>query len=105
MTSLERLSKKRSLLAIGLMSGTSADAMDAALVRIAPKGDGVGVRLLAFDDDREPNTSATLAEVFRRARPDGAELNLALDLARKHHPDLVLMDIQLPEVSITPIWC
>jgi two-component system cell cycle response regulator DivK len=23
----------------------------------------------------------------------------ALDLARKHHPDLVLMDIQLPEVS------
>lgn len=40
------------------------------------------MRLLAFDDDREPNTSATLAEVFRRARPDGAELNLALDLAR-----------------------
>ncbi len=27
---------------------------------------------------------------------DGME---ALDLARKHHPDLVLMDIQLPEVS------
>jgi len=23
----------------------------------------------------------------------------ALDLARKHHPDLILMDIQLPEVS------
>lgn len=42
----------------------------------------VRVRLLAFDDDREPNVSATLAEVFRRARPDGAELNLALDLAR-----------------------
>ncbi|MEQ2009362.1 MAG: BatA domain-containing protein, partial [Limisphaerales bacterium] len=43
---------------------------------------GIRVRLLAFDDDREPNTSATLAEVFRRARPDGAELNLALDIAR-----------------------
>lgn len=43
---------------------------------------GIRVRLLAFDGDREPNTSATLAEVFRRARPDGAELNLALDLAR-----------------------
>ena len=27
---------------------------------------------------------------------DGLE---ALDLARKHHPDLILMDIQLPEVS------
>ena len=27
---------------------------------------------------------------------DGAE---ALDLARQHHPDLVLMDIQLPRVS------
>ena len=27
---------------------------------------------------------------------DGME---ALDLARKHHPDLILMDIQLPEVS------
>ena len=23
----------------------------------------------------------------------------ALDLARKHHPDLILMDIQLPEIS------
>ncbi len=23
----------------------------------------------------------------------------AIDLARKHHPDLILMDIQLPEVS------
>ena len=23
----------------------------------------------------------------------------ALDLARRHHPDLILMDIQLPEVS------
>lgn len=42
----------------------------------------VRVRLLAFDDDREPNISATLAEVFRRARPDGAELSLALDLVR-----------------------
>ena len=47
---------------------------------------GIRVRLLAFDDDREPNTSATLAEVFRRARPDGAELNLALDLARNAPP-------------------
>ncbi|NBV20708.1 MAG: hypothetical protein EBS05_01745 [Proteobacteria bacterium] len=47
---------------------------------------GIRVRLLAFDDDREPNTSATLAEVFRRARPDGAELNLALDLARNVQP-------------------
>jgi two-component system, cell cycle response regulator DivK len=27
------------------------------------------------------------------------ELNMKLDLARKHHPDLILMDIQLPEVS------
>ena len=27
---------------------------------------------------------------------DGAEV---VDLARKHHPDLILMDIQLPEVS------
>ena len=25
----------------------------------------------------------------------------ALDLARRHHPDLILMDIQLPEVSGT----
>ncbi len=54
----------------------------AVTAQLAKLPQRVRVRLLAFDDDREPNVSATLAEVFRRARPDGAELALALDLAR-----------------------
>ena len=40
--------KKSGRLAVGLMSGTSMDGVDAALVRIAGRSDKLSVRLLAF---------------------------------------------------------
>ena len=46
---LEALRKKESRLVIGLMSGTSCDGIDAALVRVTGSGPATQVELLAFE--------------------------------------------------------
>ena len=48
MKSLEALRRKESRLIIGLMSGTSADGVDAALCRVHGAGPGLRVELVAF---------------------------------------------------------
>lgn len=52
---LERLAKKRLKLAVGLMSGTSADGIDAALVRIEGRGVKTKVRLIDFLTEPYPD--------------------------------------------------
>ena len=53
------------MIAIGLMSGTSLDGIDAALVRIVPRGDGYDIELLnfatkPFDEDLDRSLRAAL---------------------------------------------
>jgi anhydro-N-acetylmuramic acid kinase len=46
---LNKLMKKKTKYVIGLMSGTSADGIDAALVRIKESEKGIKIKLIAFD--------------------------------------------------------
>jgi anhydro-N-acetylmuramic acid kinase len=74
------LSKDDAVLAVGLMSGTSLDAIDAALVEIRPLGDGYALDLRRFAMIAyEPELSAAL----RAALPPNS--GTAAELARLHH--------------------
>ena len=77
MDKLKRLWEKESLLVIGLMSGTSADGMDAALTRITGYGTDTRVELLAFETLPYPDDLR--AEILRLAAGDqGGARDLAL---------------------------
>ena len=46
--------QKNKRLAVGLMSGTSVDGIDAALVELSGSGDALSVKLLAFKNTPYP---------------------------------------------------
>jgi anhydro-N-acetylmuramic acid kinase len=53
---LSRLLQKRQKVVVGLMSGTSADAIDAAVCRITAAGEGMRLRLLKFRSQPLPQS-------------------------------------------------
>ncbi len=68
------------MIAVGLMSGTSLDGIDAALVELTPRADGYAIELLRFQTlpfERE------LAEALRAALPP--QRGSTEDVARLHH--------------------
>ena len=74
---LRPLTEKDSLLVIGLMSGTSADGMDAALTRITGYSTDIRVETLAFET--LPYTDEMRREILRLAAGDqGGSRDLAL---------------------------
>jgi anhydro-N-acetylmuramic acid kinase len=68
------------MLAIGLMSGTSLDGVDAALVRLLPRGLGYRVELLRFETHP---FKRDLADALRAALPPNTGSVAAI--ARLHH--------------------
>ncbi len=81
MDALIRLARRDSRLAAGLISGTSADGVDAAVVRVSGSGPTLSVEILfhgtaAYDDDLR-------ARVLAAGRADAPEIaNLHFDLGR-----------------------
>ncbi|UCG57026.1 MAG: anhydro-N-acetylmuramic acid kinase [Phycisphaerales bacterium] len=66
---ITKLAGRKKMRVVGLMSGTSADGVDAAIVDI----DGRGVHLLAFDVYRYP--SALRTQILKLAQPETARLD------------------------------
>lgn len=66
------------MLAVGLMSGTSLDGVDAALVRIDGVDAATTVELVAFET--YPLPEATRARILEACRPDGADARLLCSL-------------------------
>ena len=55
--------------------------------------------LVVEDNELNMKLFCDLLEVNNYDTIKAQDGNMALELARKHHPDLILMDIQLPNVS------
>jgi anhydro-N-acetylmuramic acid kinase len=75
---LLHIAVKESRLVVGLMSGTSVDGIDAALVEIAGHGDAAKVKLLAFDS--YPFPPELRARVFRLFNPREARVDAICQL-------------------------
>jgi anhydro-N-acetylmuramic acid kinase len=75
---LLHIAVKESRLVVGLMSGTSVDGIDAALVEITGHGDAARVRLIAFDS--YPFPPELRARVFRLFNPREARVDAICQL-------------------------
>ena len=70
---VERIANKPCRLAVGLMSGTSVDGIDAALVELSGSGDGPKVKLLAFQN--MPYPEAVREKIFALFQPNNATVD------------------------------
>lgn len=69
--------------------------------RVIAKSVGIMTKKVMIVEDNELNMKL-FHDLLHSQGYETVEINnglLALDLAREHQPDLILMDIQLPEVS------
>ncbi|MBQ2833883.1 MAG: anhydro-N-acetylmuramic acid kinase [Clostridia bacterium] len=70
---LEEIRGKRERIVIGMMSGTSVDGVDAALVRIGGSAEEMKVELLAFEN--KPYPDAVRAQIFELFDPKQATVD------------------------------
>lgn len=74
MTLLQKLQRKKNKLVVGLMSGTSVDGIDAALVRITGSGTGTRLKLIAFETYPFPKGFREL--VLKNSLPGAGSVDL-----------------------------
>jgi len=89
-------------LPIASPAAVAEPAEDADRVDAAPEAPGGPRRTLLYIEDNPSNLRLVERAIERRpgVRLIAAMLgNLGLDLAREHHPDLVLLDLHLPDLS------
>jgi anhydro-N-acetylmuramic acid kinase len=77
---LARVLKKKTLTIIGLNSGTSADGLDLAAVRIATRRNGMGIKFLA---GKSCNYPSGLREAVNRAMSGELSVDRLIDLDRQ----------------------
>ena len=70
---LKAFENKDRRLVVGMMSGTSVDGVDAALVEISGSDDAPSVRLLAFEN--KPFPPAVREKIFQLFRPETAAVD------------------------------
>lgn len=78
MSHLSALQKKRSRLIVGLMSGTSADGIDAALVRVTGSGPSTRLKQLAFGSYKYPEGFREL--LLANSLPGSGSVDLLCEL-------------------------
>lgn len=78
MAKLVALQKKRTKLIVGLMSGTSADGIDAALVRVS--GSGVGTRLTQLAFETYPYPAGLRNLILQNSLPGTGSVDLLCEL-------------------------
>jgi len=78
MSRISALQKKRTKLVVGLISGTSADGIDAALVRVNGSGTSTKLKQLAFDTYPYPPKLRSL--ILENSLPGAGSVDLICDI-------------------------
>ena len=93
---IESMEKKDTRLVVGMMSGTSVDGVDAALVRISTAGGELKVEQLAFQN--KPFPPAVREKIFELFDPEKATVKkigyMNFLLAQSIENNLILMNIK-----------
>ena len=78
MSRVSTLQKKRTKLVVGLISGTSADGIDAALIRVTGNGTSTRLRQLAFDS--YPYPADLRSRILSNSLPGTGSVDVICDL-------------------------
>ena len=101
---LHKISKKKSRLIIGLMSGTSLDGLDIALCKFTGNGAQTKVQVLAFDTfDYDEKYKNEIRKIFAKETIDFQHLVLMNEKIGTTHAEMILDFLKKYKISPTKI--